>query len=359
MRNFRGPLFVVLALLLATFACGEETAEKVGEVAGPPPTSEEQRPPATAAEASAATEAPAPTEPSPSIEAPAPTDIPAPEGPTAYQVGDIVSIGDMVLVVLGWDSPPKDEFTKPEEGNRFVAVDLLLVNQGDETKSVSSMLQMTLKDDTGQRYNEDLMAAVATGYSGPDGELAPGERLRGKVGYQVPEGVTSLIFVFDADVWGTGKVFVDLGPEPVTMQPPAELVGEQAQEAFAIGDVVEIGNWTITVHDVTYPEGDEFTKPEEGHKFIVVDLTLENTGTQADAVSSMMQMYVKDASGQKYELDLMASVASGGTTPDGEVAPGEKIRGQAGYQLPEEIEGLVFVFDGDVWGHGKVFVALP
>jgi len=38
-----------------------------------------------------------------------------------------------------------------------------------------------------------------------------------------------------------------------------------------------------------------------------------------------------------------ASVASGGSGPDGEIAPGEKVRGQVDFQTPNDAKGLVFV----------------
>jgi hypothetical protein len=234
-----------------------------------------------------------------------------------------------------------------------------MVNQGTDTDSVSTMLQMNLKDDTGQQYGVDLMASMAADADSPDGEIAPGERIRGKVGYQVPQEAAGLVYVFDASLFGAGKVFVELGPEPIAVEVPAEVVGEEAQEMFAVGDVIEIGNLRLTVNDVSSPDGDEFNSPDEGYKFLVVDVTLKNRDSESKAISSALQMWVKDATGQKYALDLMATVASGGSTPDGEIVPGEKLRGQVGYQVPEDAGGLVFVFDGDVFGHGKVFVALP
>jgi hypothetical protein len=72
------------------------------------------------------------------------------------------------------------------------------------------MLQMKLKDDTGQQYGIDLLAATAAGGSAPEGELAPGETVRGPVGFQVPADATDLIFVFDGNLFGSGKVFVRL-----------------------------------------------------------------------------------------------------------------------------------------------------
>ena len=341
------PLAIVV-LVLAILACGGEVSPtKVGEVAATQAdeTQEEATPEVDIA--------PIESEPT------QPVDTLSPQGPIYYKVGDIISIGDKVMVVLGWDSPPGDQFSKPDEGEKFVVVDVLLVNQGSSTGTVSSWLQMSLKDDTGQKYTIDLMANVASGESSPDGELSSGERIRGKVGFQVPTESKGLVFVFDAAVFGTGKVFVELGPDPISLEPPAELVGELDQETFAVGDIIEMGDLTLTVNEIAFPEGDNFTKPDEGKKFIVVDLTLVNNSSEAKAVSSMLQMYLKDTTGQKYDLDLMASVASGGTTPDGEIAPSEKIRGQVSFQVPEDIDGLVFVFDADVFGFGKVFIVIP
>lgn len=339
----KGTWFIILAvttLALAALACGEESSPtKIGE--------------ADTAQATEAVEAAEPTEEG-ATEAPPATNTPLPEGPKTYEIGDVISIGDSVMVVLGWESPEGDEFTQPDEGSKFVAVELLLVNQSDEPRTVSSLMQMSLKDDTDQQYDVDLMAEMAAGSSSPQGELSPGERIRGKVGFQVPEDASGLVFVYDADVFGTGKVFVELGDEPVFVEAPSELAGETQQQQYSIGEQVAIGDMALTVNEVTYPSGDEFTQPDEGNKFVVVDLTLENMGSEAEQVSSMMQMSLKDDTGQTYDIDLMASMASGGSTPEGEISPGEKLRGQVGFQVPEDATGLAFVFDASVFGHGKV-----
>jgi len=263
------------------------------------------------------------------------------------------------MVVLGWDTPPGGGLNKPDEGNEFVAVELVLVNKGEDPASVSSMMQMILKDETGQRYSLDFAGSKAAGGRPPDGELAPGERLRGKVGFQIPKEAKGLVFVFDAQVLGTGKVLVDLGPEPVALEPPAEILGERPLTMFSVGDIVEIGELTLALNEVTYPSGADFNKPQEGHRFVVVDVTLENKGSEAKRISSLTQMHLKDETGQTYSLDQGACVASKGTTPDGEIAPGENIRGQVGYQVPEGAKGLLFVFDARAFGYGKVFVQLP
>lgn len=88
-------------------------------------------------------------------------------------------------------------------------------------------------------------------------------------------------------------------------------------------------------------------------------MSITNNTNESQAISSLLQMNLKDRTGQLYSVDLVSQVASGGTSPDGELAPGETLRGQISYQVPVDAQGLVFVFDGDVFGSGKVFVSIP
>lgn len=335
-------------LLFVSLACSspQATPQKVGSVSDKP-TAKVQPTEAPQANSTQVVEQPTQVPP---------TNTPA--GPQAYKVGDIVNIGDNVLVVLGWQEVKGDQFAKPEAGKKFVAIDALIVNKSKSAASISTLMQMSLKDSTGQKYNLDLMATTATKGGSLDGEIAPGERVRGKVGFQIPENVQGLQFVFDASLFGTGKVIVDLGASPMAVEPPAELAGETKQPTFKIGDIANIGAFALTVNGVTTPAGDQFSKPNAGNKFVVVDVTLENKGTKSENVSSMLQMSLKDSAGTQYKVDLMAVVASKGTSPDGELAVGEKLRGQVGFQVPENATGLVFVFDASIFGSGKILVTL-
>jgi pSer/pThr/pTyr-binding forkhead associated (FHA) protein len=275
-----------------------------------------------------------------------------------YKIGDVIAIGDYVLVVLGWENVQPNDFSQPNEGKKFMAVDLLLVNKSQSAVLTSAVSQVSIKDNTNQKYDVDIMASMATGVGSVDGELAAGEKLRGKVGFQIPTNAQGLQLVFDASSFNTGKVFVDLGAEPYKIEPPIEIAGETAQQTFPIGDTIAIGTTNITVNEVLYPTGDQFNQPKAGFKFLVVDLTIENLSTTSITVSTLLQMSVKDSSSQKYDADFMAALTSGGGSLDAEIAPGEKLRGQVGFQVPINAIGLVFVFDADFLSSGKVFIVL-
>lgn len=346
--KFLVPMLALFALVLASLACGSNTSAT--------PQLVNTQPAATSA--SSNTES-TPTAKSDQPTQAAPADTPTPEPPKDFNVGDAVKIGDSVLMVLGWSEVQGDQFSKPDEGNKFIAIDLLIVNTSSSSASISSLLQASLKDETGQKYDVDLMASIATKKASPDGELAAGERIRGTVGFQAPQDAKGLQFVFDASLFGIGKVFVNLGDTPTAVEPPAKLEGETEQAAFNLGEAVQVGTLSITVNEVKPVEGNQFAKPAEGNQFLMADITLENTGSTAESISTLLQMWLKDPTGQRYKVDLLAMTASGGTSPDGELAAGEKLKGQVAFEVPADATGLLFVFDGNVFGAGKVSIALP
>ena len=351
---------VAVSLVMSVLACGvfgEPT--KTGE--------EAQEEPITAIESTieggggvASGKAPKVEEteesPDPSLE-PSREPSPMPTGLAAFQMGDVIPIGNLRMVVLGWTEPVGDAIFKPQDGNKFIAVELILVNAGDSVESVSTLMQMTLEDEAGHEYNEDLMASTAAKGVGPGGEIRPGERVRGKVGFQVPEDAGGFIFGFDPGWIGSDKTLVWIGSEPVALDPPEAIEGERAQEMFAVGDVVQVGEIKLTVHEVTFPEGDGVHVPQDGYQFVVVDVAIENTGSEAVRISSAT-LRLKDSSGKGYFSDDVATDAADGDPPDGDFAAGEKRRGLVGYQLPEDAEGLVLVFESPLLDEDRIFVSL-
>jgi len=191
-RQYRSPLWVpmltALVALLATLACGGIGTK---QAESPKPTAAR----ASATAAPSATTAPIVETNTPSaVAAPVATPVPPSPAPTSYRVGEIAHAGSLALVVLGWDSPPGDRYNKPDEGQIFVAVDVLFVNQGNASTSVSSLLQTNLRDSEEQEYRYDPVASIAAGVSNPDGEIDPGEQVRGTIGFQVPQDAGELVF---------------------------------------------------------------------------------------------------------------------------------------------------------------------
>lgn len=274
-----------------------------------------------------------------------------------YEVGDIVSIGNTILVVLGWDLYPGGTQFPPEEGYVHLAMDVMLANQGKDPFEFSPGWSMTLKDPSENVYNINTMSGYVSGSDSPDGELVPGEIIRGKVGFQVPEDQVDLVLIYEPSHDDLGEISVNLGSTLVSLAPPTDLNLKLQQEIFRIGDSVEILDQLVQVIEVTYPADDEIIKPEEGYKSIVVDLQVENQGDDTLYFTGSNQIYLKDSTGQKYSDDSLA-LPSDSDHVVGNLEPGEKIRGQIGFLVPEDAGGFIFVFDRDQFDFGKVFISL-
>jgi hypothetical protein len=286
---------------------------------------------------------------------PADTEIP---DEVIYNIGDIIRIDQTILVVLGWDQPPGGDLNPPDQGKKYLVVDLMIANQGDRSFSVSPAFQMTLKSPDGQKYNVNGKANLASGSNPPNGEINPGEMIRGKVGFQVPQELVNATFVYEVRLIGLGEVSVNLGATPIALDPPQDLNLVNQQKVFNISDIIDISGFSIQVLNVEYPSGTDFVKPKQGYKFIGVDVQVENISESIQEISSIAQMYIKDSTGQKYTFHLGAQSVLEGGLPDDELQPGEIVRGQIGFQVPDSAQGLVFVFDAEIFGLGKAFIAL-
>ncbi len=97
-----------------------------------------------------------------------------------------------------------NQFSKPAAGNKFVAVELQVKNTGTKPAALSSLLQFKLRDSTNAQYDVSFTGSKDPKF--PEGELTGGTTNRGFVTFEVPQAATGLKFVFDANVFGGGRI---------------------------------------------------------------------------------------------------------------------------------------------------------
>ena len=61
-------------------------------------------------------------------------------------------------------------------------------------------------------------------------------------------------------------------------------------EPAAVGDTVDYHGTVITLNGVRESEGDEYLKPQPGHTFKVVDITVKNNGQEPLVISSALSL---------------------------------------------------------------------
>jgi len=123
-----------------------------------------------------------------------------------HSTGDEVSYEDVSVAVNSVEfASSLGSFAQAEEGNEFAIVDITTTNDTDEEKTISTLLQMKMKDGTGSSY--DLSLSALSSLSQPYNEsqpLAAGESRRGKVPFEVPQGVSPLYWIFEFNIWVDG-----------------------------------------------------------------------------------------------------------------------------------------------------------
>lgn len=127
----------------------------------------------------------------------APTPVNSPAG--AHKVGDVVTIDEWQVTILGAKTSQVGQFDSLQPGNVFLEIDVSLVNQTSQTQLFASFEAFTLKDGTGQTYQQ---AFVSDAPAPPDGRVTAGGKLRGTVAYQVPSNIQTIEFDVTPNTFG-------------------------------------------------------------------------------------------------------------------------------------------------------------
>lgn len=99
-------------------------------------------------------------------------------------IGDSVNFNGLIITLNEARIEPGGEWDEPSEG-QFVVVNLTAENTTDEEESVSSMMNITFKDDESYTYNTTILTEGTKGQF--DGSIEPGGSLRGEIPFDVPE----------------------------------------------------------------------------------------------------------------------------------------------------------------------------
>jgi hypothetical protein len=127
------------------------------------------------------------------------------------------------------------------------------------------------------------------------------------------------------------------------------------QEVFAIGDTASTGDFDVTVHAFEDPftEGTDIVPPDEGHRFVAVEVEMTNTGDEPLPISTLALFEVID------QLDRpWAATISGSQRPaldEATVAPGQTRRGWVVFQVGNDATDLVVRIKGNITATGSLF----
>ncbi len=131
-----------------------------------------------------------------------------------------------------------------------------------------------------------------------------------------------------------------------------------AKKAYSVGETAELKGVQVTLVAVTESKGSSFNTPSDGNVFVLCEFEITNNSDKEISVSSMVsfEAYCDDYT---CTYSLAALIEKGDKNQlDGTVAPGKKLNGVIGYEVPTDWSELEVVFTPDVLSDKNItFVA--
>lgn len=129
-----------------------------------------------------------------------------------YGVGDTLEFEDTRFTPNELRTSMGSEYLEPDSGNEFVIIDITVENNNSEELSVSTLLQMDLKDEMGYTYSTSISgtSSLDRGFSQGQPIAANSER-RGEIAFEVEQGISPLYLMMDFAILEEGdKAFFQL-----------------------------------------------------------------------------------------------------------------------------------------------------
>jgi hypothetical protein len=149
-----------------------------------------------------------------------------------------------------------------------------------------------------------------------------------------------------------------VGTVPVGNSSATEPPATEGEKLFKLGDSVELDGVVVNFIDVVTSTGSQFNKPTEGNVFVLCEFEIANNSQEELSVSSMLNF---EAYCDEYACDTSfgALLEKGNKDQlDGTVAPGKKMKGVVGYEVPTDWKELEVHYTLDILDDSKiVFVA--
>ncbi len=135
---------------------------------------------------------------------------------------------------------------------------------------------------------------------------------------------------------------------------------QQAQETYKVGDKVQMGDVILTVNNVETSEGGQYTNPSEGNHWIDVNMTIENTGSDQEFITTMGQMFVIDDENNQYQVAVTGKRLenAGSLGMDGALIAKAKKTDWVGFEVPKTAKDLKLQYNASFYSNKKILVDL-
>lgn len=142
-----------------------------------------------------------------------------------------------------------------------------------------------------------------------------------------------------ATVGGTGQAT----NAPAATEAPAAVA--------KVGDRVELNGTALTIVKIDRKAAiSDFQKAKDGNEFVIAEVVIENSASDSKIPYNPLYFKVKDADGFEYDAGFSAGDQS---LKSGDLAKGEKARGNIAFEVKKATKGLVLEYKPLIFGESE------
>lgn len=122
---------------------------------------------------------------------------------TTFAVGETAELNGVQVTMTSFEESTGKDYVVPTEGNVFALAEFEIVNNTDSEINISSMLSFeAYADDYALNYS---LSAAMMKDGQLDGTIAAGKKMKGWIGWEVPEDYQNVEIHFTDNVWSNNK----------------------------------------------------------------------------------------------------------------------------------------------------------
>ena len=121
---------------------------------------------------------------------------------------------------------------------------------------------------------------------------------------------------------------------------------------YQIGDIVELNGASVVVNRVEKSSGDSWNAPKNGHEYVIVEVTIKNIGSSTISYNPF-DFKMQNSQGNITEQTWFSSDRNNDLS-SGELAPGGSVTGTIPFEEPIGDEGLVLIYEGNIWDSKQI-----
>lgn len=126
------------------------------------------------------------------------------EKETVFRKGEIAELNGVQVTLIDYKESTGSEYNKPTDGNVFLMAEFEIANNTEKELAVSSVMSFDAYADD-YALNFSFSALMEKDGNQLDGTIAAGKKMKGWIGWEVPQDYQNVEIHFTDNVWSSNK----------------------------------------------------------------------------------------------------------------------------------------------------------